>query len=455
MKEENFISDSQIAVSLTVGQLRGLIKEVLEEGHIMEVERPKNYVYGLRGIQSLLNCSHTQAQRYKDTVLKDAVMQNGRKIVVDADKALELFNNRKNNCFFLYTTQTTTNLCFFAHSEQESEAEGLQAENLNEEEQPIFIGMLKIQRINNALAEARNIPEPRDLFRGIWNEGEMACLFSDSNVGKSILALQIGEQIASTQQPVLYCDFEMSDSQLEKRYSENTSTHVFSSDFYRCTINPYNMRGGDFESNLLTDIEAAAQKLCVKIVIIDNLTYMCSDAEKGDSAGILMRKLMMLKHKYGWSLLVIAHTPKRDEKSPILSTHLAGSKKIFNFFDSIFALGRSSKGPSYRYLKQLKVRSGEIQYGEDNVLVLQMVKATDGNLYYVFHDTETEEVQLSYPQTRNYSPEVIERVIQLRSEGNSFRDIEDTLDGVSRSTAQRIWTEYTSRQEDSTNQGAN
>ena len=397
------IPNEQIAASLTVGQLRGLIKEVLAEGQIMDVERPKNYVYGLRGIQSLLNCSHTQAQRYKDTVLKEAIMQNGRKIVVDADKALQLFNGSKNKCFLLFTTQTTTNLCFFAHSEQESEAEGLQAENLNEEEQPIFIGMLKIQRINNALAEARNIPEPRDLFRGIWNEGEMACLFSDSNVGKSILALQIGEQIASTQQPVLYCDFEMSDSQLEKRYSENTSTHVFSSDFYRCTINPYNMRGGDFESNLLTDIEAAAQKLCVKIVIIDNLTYMCSDAEKGDSAGILMRKLMMLKHKYGWSLLVIAHTPKRDEKSPILSTHLAGSKKIFNFFDSIFALGRSCIGPSYRYLKQLKVRSGEIQYDEDYVLILQMVKATDGNLYYVFHGTETEENQLQKPQTPRYT----------------------------------------------------
>jgi|GEM_PF-571108 len=444
----SIIHDETIVASLTVKQLRELLSEALSNNVQKTSVEEKHYVYGLRGIQTLLNCSHTQAQRYKDGILKEAIMQNGRKIVVDADKALQLFNGSKNKCFLLFTTQTTTSLCFFAHSEQESEAgEPLEEKPQNEDvEEPIYVGMLKIQRINAAISAAKRLPEPIDLFRGLWNEGEIACLFSDSNVGKSILALQIGEYIADSQQPVLYCDFEMSDKQLEKRCSYNTSTHIFPNNFYRCTIDANNMRGGDFESNLLTDIEVAALKLGIKIIIIDNLTYMCSDAEKGDSAGILMRKLMMLKQKYGWSLLVIAHTPKRDEKSPILPSHLAGSKKIFNFFDSIFALGRSCKGDDYRYLKQLKVRSSEIQYGEDNVLILQRVKATDGNLYYIFHGTETEDAQLDYPQTRNYSPEVIERVIQLRSEGNSFRDIEDTLEGVSRSTAQRIWTEHTSRQ---------
>ena len=51
--------------------------------------------HGLRGIQELFNCSHKTAQRLKNTVIRDAVMQNGRKIVVDVDRALELFNERK------------------------------------------------------------------------------------------------------------------------------------------------------------------------------------------------------------------------------------------------------------------------------------------------------------------------------------------------------------------------
>ena len=51
-------------------------------------------VYGLRGIRELFGVSHLTAQRYKDGIIKEAVRQNGRKIVVDADYALELFNQR-------------------------------------------------------------------------------------------------------------------------------------------------------------------------------------------------------------------------------------------------------------------------------------------------------------------------------------------------------------------------
>ena len=57
-------------------------------------EPGKRYVYGLRGIRELFNVSHATAQKYKDGIIKDAVFQSGRKIVVDADKALELFNSR-------------------------------------------------------------------------------------------------------------------------------------------------------------------------------------------------------------------------------------------------------------------------------------------------------------------------------------------------------------------------
>lgn len=52
-------------------------------------------VFGLRGVQDLFHCSHKQAQYYKDHVIHEAVSQNGRKIVVDVDRALQLFNQRR------------------------------------------------------------------------------------------------------------------------------------------------------------------------------------------------------------------------------------------------------------------------------------------------------------------------------------------------------------------------
>lgn len=55
----------------------------------------KRYVYGLRGIRNLFNVSHPTAQRYKSTFLAPAIMQRGRKIMVDVEKAMELYNDHK------------------------------------------------------------------------------------------------------------------------------------------------------------------------------------------------------------------------------------------------------------------------------------------------------------------------------------------------------------------------
>lgn len=89
------VQDTTMLATLTVADLRELFREFQSE-KIKEVTRPSGrLVYGLRGIQQLFGVSHKTAQEYKDGIIKDAVMQNGRKIVVDADLALELFNERR------------------------------------------------------------------------------------------------------------------------------------------------------------------------------------------------------------------------------------------------------------------------------------------------------------------------------------------------------------------------
>ena len=77
-------------VSLNIGELKDLIRDLIPEP-VAEPRPSGHYVYGLRGIRDLLGVSHKTAQLYKDGFLKPAVKQRGRKIVVDADLALELF----------------------------------------------------------------------------------------------------------------------------------------------------------------------------------------------------------------------------------------------------------------------------------------------------------------------------------------------------------------------------
>ncbi len=80
---------------LTVAEFMEIVRE-LQSGHTEKDAKPAGrLVYGLRGIQELFRCSHKTAQYYKDHVIQEAVRQNGRKIVVDADLALRLFNDKR------------------------------------------------------------------------------------------------------------------------------------------------------------------------------------------------------------------------------------------------------------------------------------------------------------------------------------------------------------------------
>ena len=134
---------------------------------------------------------------------------------------------------------------------------------------------------------------------------------------------------------------------------------------------------------------------------------------------------MRLKKKHGWSILVLAHTPKRSMASPITQNDLAGSKKLFNFFDSVFAIGLSAKDTNLRYIKQLKVRAGAFEYDKDNVIVAEIVKE---NAFLHFNNigyaTEKEHLK---EMSDNDQSELIEQAKQYQQQGKSQREIAKLL----------------------------
>lgn len=301
-------------------------------------------------------------------------------------------------------------------------------------EQKTTVGCLTIKPISSFIAEAASRPDPKNLWNSCWYEGEVCCLFADSNVGKSILAVQIAEEIAK-EDKVLYFDFELSDKQLQLRYSnEQGSLHTFPPNLFRAEINPHTINGEDFEDYIINSIEEAALAKEAKILIIDNLTYLCIASEKGDAAGNLMLRLMQLKRKHGLSMLVLAHTPKRQLTNPITQNDLAGSKKLYNFFDSVFAIGKSAKDSNLRYVKQVKVRYGNYQYDADNVLVYSIEKEASA-VRFVFQGFATEREHLK-ELTESDSAQLTERIKDLHRQGKTYRDIAAEL-GISLGKVQR------------------
>ena len=96
MNSKQITNDTPIAF-LTVGQLLEIIElERKKQNHTTPTPKaPTRLAYGLIGIRNLFGVSHATAYRYKETIIKEAVSQHGRKIIIDVDKALELYKKLK------------------------------------------------------------------------------------------------------------------------------------------------------------------------------------------------------------------------------------------------------------------------------------------------------------------------------------------------------------------------
>ena len=108
-----------------------------------------------------------------------------------------------------------------------------------------------------------------------------------------------------------------------------------------------------------------------------------------------MQKLKMINKEFGTSILVLAHTPKRDMTKPLNSSDINGSKFLSNFADSIFAIGKSSNDETLRYIKQIKSRNSLIVNGTDNIVVYEIEKKNNFLMFnYLRTDNEQDHLQL-------------------------------------------------------------
>ena len=261
-------------------------------------------------------------------------------------------------------------------------------EELDQVKQPIG-DLFTVKPASQWIEEAAQRPAPKMLLSELFYEGEICILFSDTNLGKSVLAAQAGIAIAngtdfdglineSSQKKVLLVDFELTDKQFQIRYTDKQSGTLYPlpENFHRAEINRETLQDlGNLELHLEMELGAMIERHGFEFLIIDNLTWLTGeDVTDAKTALPLMKMLCDLKRGYGITMLVLAHTPKRDETKPIHVNDCGGSKMLGNFCDSMFAIGRSTQEPQMRYIKQLKQRNCAQKFGTENVLVYSLEK---------------------------------------------------------------------------------
>lgn len=231
--------------------------------------------------------------------------------------------------------------------------------------------IVTIQSKSDLFGNEDNKKKAREVFGKFLYEGELSILFGDSGTGKSILANDIAffvsggghewEGMESPDIPSLYIDLEMSTTQYTSRYA--TAEQYIPTTYRRAVLDTSDLQDDDILpeiKNLIVGMQA--EKDAPKFIIVDNISNGFGSVMNANKMKKLVFEFKKLKEKYGLTILLIAHSKKRQPWSAITKDDLIGSSMIVNFIDSAFAIGQSKCGKKIKYIKQIKTR-------EDNGLM--------------------------------------------------------------------------------------
>lgn len=306
------------------------------------------------------------------------------------------------------------------------------------------ISGFNLMTANDTIERSSLLPNPRALYLSLWYEGEISVLYADTNIGKSIFAVQIADSISRNGKRVLYVDLELSDKGFEMRCKNpKTGRHYkFSPNFFRMTLDKMTFRelNGDdgIGVKMLDNIVNVALELEADCIIIDNLTALAESPNSASTALDIVTRLVQVKENTGMSVLLVAHTPKMKKNEPITRDAIAGSKLLINLVDSAFAIGASLSNPKIRYIKQTKVRMGRFEYGEDNVIVSE-IQNVKGLLKFVRTGENTEnEMLLTLSEVKRR--ETYRKIGELFAEDYGAEDIAKIM-GMSETAVKKIINE--------------
>ena len=296
---------------------------------------------------------------------------------------------------------------------------------------PVDGGGFHVERMNQCIDDAHQLPPLVSLYPDIVLEGDLSIIFGQSGIGKTIFAMQIARYIAESGKRLLYVDCEMTPRQLGNRYK----TPNFPPTFLRAEMDREHPA-----EDVLKGIEEVAVANHVEVVFIDNITALGQSLDRSADAGALMASLNTLKKKYNWTLVVLNHVPKMFSGNvPLSLSAMQGSAKINQLIDDAIGIAQSSIDSNLVYVKQCKWRNGELTMGADHVAVYERCKDENGNLGFISRGFGTEQEHLSI-ENGNEREEIKARVKELSAKGMTQTAIAEQLN-ISQSKVSRLLKE--------------
>lgn len=296
-----------------------------------------------------------------------------------------------------------------------------------------------IRTVNQRIQDGLLLPDINSLIGDIWPSGELIIFYGGTGTGKSIFGVQAGDAISKGEkvlpnlpneckpQIVLLLDFELTDKQFQVRYTseDKKSTYNFSDNFKIVNI-PFGEiyePGKQMTEKIFQIITNCLEETKAAVLIVDNITALSGeDSRDGNVAMEIMAYLDKLKKQRGISIMILGHTPKKFDFTPLTLGDVAGSSKITQFADSAFAIGKSRLDSDLRYLIQTKFpRTKKEAFTRENVITIK--KVFDYNcLKFEYEGTHKESDHISVDGD---DPKL--QAIALKNQGLTVRVIAEKL----------------------------
>lgn len=288
---------------------------------------------------------------------------------------------------------------------------------------------------------ARSFPAV-DLWHGLWYQGEMACLFGEPNVGKTILAMQIANVLSKRGLKTFYYDFENAAHQFKARYKTDKSDHNSSDGNY--IVKPLNPNYSNAKLDSRSVLEYIKKDFTTErapVIIIDDITHLIGSGDQADVRYVLNTLRSWTQH-FLVSILVLAHSKRRKPSSLTTIDTLAGSFEYSYAFDSIFSLTRANQYNAEHnnithYIKHHKNRMGPVIYHDLNVITVKFGR-DENNGFLQFNDFYTggNERQLLRDYGYSTSEQINKAILQYKKLSFSTREIANIV-GCSQSHVSR------------------
>lgn len=218
------------------------------------------------------------------------------------------------------------------------------------------------RKANEYFANLEKFELPDMLFDHFWSEGELALLFGPVAAGKSILAFQIAESIASgqgidgfelegTRRKVLYADTKLSDRRFITRYKP------WKGKPYKLSENLYRHAPPKGEK-LIDWLRRMASEEGFRVMVIDDISAVKTTCDGTRETLKLMRELKELRDEFDLSILVLAGSQDQPDNKIISEAQMGRSRVLCDVADTVFAIGVGKHKPyGPRHLVHLRTQS--------------------------------------------------------------------------------------------------